>query len=159
MCLASDCRQTAWGVALAVALACAGCGHERSGPAVGAVPEVRVGSPVGPVAGAGPREVADVANPFATDRQALQEGRRFFVAYNCAGCHGDHGGGGMGPSLRDEAWLYGGGHADVADSIAEGRAHGMPSWGRMLTEAQLWQIAAYIKSMRTEHEPDPPAGS
>jgi mono/diheme cytochrome c family protein len=32
----------------------------------------------------------------------------------------------------------------------------MPSWQRMLTEAQIWQIAAYVKSMRTSHEPDPP---
>ena len=46
----------------------------------------------------------------------------------------------------------------IASSIAEGRAYGMPAWGAMLTPAQTWQITAYIKSMRTEREPDAPAG-
>jgi mono/diheme cytochrome c family protein len=34
----------------------------------------------------------------------------------------------------------------------------MPAWGAMLTDAQIWQITAYLKSMRTPHEPQPPAG-
>jgi cytochrome c oxidase cbb3-type subunit 3 len=96
--------------------------------------------------------------PFAADGDAIAEGRRYFLAYNCAGCHGDHGGGGMGPSLRDEVWLYGGTHAQIANSIAFGRAYGMPAWGKMLTQAQVWQLAAYIKTLRTEQEPQPPAG-
>ena len=100
-----------------------------------------------------------MVNPFADDTVALGEGRRFFLAYNCAGCHGDHGGGGMGPSLRDERWLYGSSPAQIARSIADGRAHGMPAWRRMLTDAQVWQLAAYIKSLRTPQEPQPPAGS
>jgi cytochrome c oxidase cbb3-type subunit 3 len=62
----------------------------------------------------------------------------------------------MGPSLRDAAWIYGGSDTKIANSIAEGRAYGMPAWGRMLTPAQIWQITAYIKSMRTPHEPEAP---
>jgi cytochrome c oxidase cbb3-type subunit 3 len=89
----------------------------------------------------------------------MAQGRRFFLAYNCAGCHGDHGGGGMGPSLRDDAWIYGDSHAQVADSIAEGRAYGMPAWEKMLTPVQIWQITAYLKSMRTTREPQAPAGN
>ena len=116
-------------------------------------------TPIGPLPGPGARRLAPVENPYAGDEGALQQGRRFFVAYNCAGCHGDHGGGGMGPSLRDEAWIYGGTDGEIADSIKEGRAHGMPAWGRMLTEEQVWQIAAYLKSLRTPREPDPPVGS
>ena len=112
-------------------------------------------SPIGPLPG--PEESpAGAANPFAEDVDALGDGRRYFVAYNCAGCHGDHGGGGMGPSLRDTTWLYGGTDVRVANSIAEGRAYGMPAWGRMLTTDQIWQITAYIKSMRTSDEPEPP---
>jgi cytochrome c oxidase cbb3-type subunit III len=64
----------------------------------------------------------------------------------------------MGPSLRDERWLYGNSHARVAKSIVDGRAHGMPAWGRMLTETQVWQLTAYIKSMRTPREEEPPVG-
>jgi cytochrome c oxidase cbb3-type subunit 3 len=62
----------------------------------------------------------------------------------------------MGPSLRDPQWIYGSSHASIADSIRAGRAYGMPAWGRMLTDAQVWQLTAYLKSMRTPEEPDPP---
>src|SRR4051794_38222863 len=63
-------------------------------------------TPIGPAPG--PDEpTASTRNPHADDLVAAQEGRILFTRYNCAGCHGDHGGGGMGPSLRDPTWLYG----------------------------------------------------
>jgi cytochrome c oxidase cbb3-type subunit III len=95
-------------------------------------------------------------NPVAGDAQALADGRRYFVAMNCAGCHGDHGGGGMGPSLRDPVWIYGGGPGDIYDSIAQGRANGMPAWGTMLPADLIWRVTAYIESLRTPDEPSPP---
>jgi cytochrome c oxidase cbb3-type subunit 3 len=135
-----------------------GCAAAEDEPAVAVAPPRR-DVPVGPVAGAAPNAVEEEPNPFAEDEDAMADGRRFFLAYNCAGCHGDHGGGGMGPSLRDEAWIYGGSHAQIADSIAEGRAFGMPSWEKMLTPAQIWQITAYLRSMRTTREPQAPVGN
>jgi cytochrome c oxidase cbb3-type subunit 3 len=95
-------------------------------------------------------------NPYAQNQVALQEGRRLFVWYNCAGCHGGHAGGGMGPSLRDQVWIYGDSDAHVFSSIAQGRAHGMPAWGTKLPEEQIWKLVAYVKSLRTPLEPDPP---
>jgi cytochrome c oxidase cbb3-type subunit 3 len=65
----------------------------------------------------------------------------------------------MGPSLRDASWIYGSSPIEIANSIAEGRAYGMPAWGTKLTPAQIWQITAYIQSLRTSREPDPPRGS
>ena len=117
-----------------------------------APPPVR--TPVGPIPGRG--EVAGPVNPFASDRGAIGEGRRLFANFNCAGCHGDHAGGGMGPSLRDADWIYGDSDAHIFNSIAEGRAHGMPSWQSKLTEDQTWRLVAYIKSLRTRNEPEPP---
>jgi cytochrome c oxidase cbb3-type subunit III len=81
------------------------------------------------------------------------EGRKLFVRMNCAGCHG---GGGMGPSLRDVTWIYGGKAGEIFDSIAEGRAHGMPAWGTMLPHDYIWKLVAYIESMRKSWEPQPP---
>jgi cytochrome c oxidase cbb3-type subunit 3 len=116
-----------------------------------------VPTPVGPVPGPTPQEqIPRPPNPFAEDRGAIGEGRRLFTGFNCSGCHGDHAGGGMGPSLRDEDWLYGSTDAQIFSSIAEGRAHGMPSWQSKLTEDQTWRLVAYIKSMRTRNEPEPP---
>ena len=68
-------------------------------------------------------------NPYSNDPVALQDGWRLFNWYNCSGCHGGHAGGGMGPSLRDNVWLYGNRDDQIFSSIAQGRSNGMPSWG------------------------------
>jgi cytochrome c oxidase cbb3-type subunit III len=110
---------------------------------------------VGPVPGP-PTETRSIANPFANDRDAMGEGRQLFVKFNCSGCHGGRAGGGMGPSLRDVDWIYGNSDAQLFSTIAEGRAHGMPSWGPRLTTEQIWKLVTYIKSLRTSNEPQRP---
>lgn len=62
----------------------------------------------------------------------------------------------MGPSLRDPAWLYGDSDAQVFNSIAEGRGKGMPAWGMKVPQDQIWKLAAYVKSLNSSLEPDPP---
>jgi cytochrome c oxidase cbb3-type subunit 3 len=114
-----------------------------------------VRQPVGPVPGIG--DLPPQKNPLGNDRNVLQEGRRLFVQYNCSGCHGGRAGGGMGPSLRDNDWIYGSADAQVFDSIAHGRGHGMPTWGTKLNEDQIWKLVAYIKSFRTANEIAPPS--
>ena len=110
---------------------------------------------VGPIPGP-PTAVNVPANPYADDRTAMGEGRQLFVQFNCSGCHGGRAGGGMGPSLRDVDWMYGNNEAQVFSSIAEGRAHGMPSWQTRLTADQTWKLVTYIKSLRTRNEPQAP---
>jgi cytochrome c oxidase cbb3-type subunit 3 len=110
--------------------------------------------PVGPVPGIG--DLPPEKNPRGMDRNVLQEGRRLFRQYNCDGCHGTHAGGGMGPSLRDQIWLYGNTPGKIFNSIAEGRAHGMPAWGTRLPDHDIWALTAYIQSLRTRDEPEPP---
>jgi cytochrome c oxidase cbb3-type subunit III len=112
-------------------------------------------NPVGPVPGA-VENIQYPKNPYANDPVALQDGRRLFDWYNCSGCHGGHAGGGMGPSLRDPVWIYGNRDDQIFDSIAHGRAEGMPAWGTRIPENQIWELVAYIKSMGTPQEPDPP---
>jgi cytochrome c oxidase cbb3-type subunit III len=110
---------------------------------------------IGPVPGPGRRPQA-MSNPLRDDQNALLEGRRLFNQMNCAGCHGTHAGGGMGPSLRDPAWIYGNGEADIYDSIAAGRANGMPAWAETLPSETIWQLVSYIHSLGTSDEPSPP---
>jgi len=112
-------------------------------------------TPVGPIPG-GVITLAYRTNPLAEDPVALQDGRRLFDWFNCSGCHGGHAGGGMGPSLRDEVWIYGNRDDQIFDSVAQGRANGMPAWGSKIPQTQIWELVAYIKSMRTPQEPDPP---
>jgi cytochrome c oxidase cbb3-type subunit 3 len=141
-------------VAAAALLGATACKvQSRLDAPAGAVPVTSV--PVGPLPGAGPN-VAEPANPYAGDMTAAAQGRQLFVRMNCAGCHGGHAGGGMGPSLRDPEWIYGSSDAKIFNSIAEGRAHGMPAWGTKLPEDYIWKMTAYIKMLGTRNEPDPP---
>lgn len=110
--------------------------------------------PVGPIPGGGVPPA--IVSPYANDASALEAGRRLFGQFNCGGCHGEHGGGGMGPSLRDETWIYGHSPAQLFDSISQGRAHGMPAWGTRLPPQQIWILVAYVESLRTPREPRPP---
>ncbi len=130
-----------------------GCRYEPRSAA--AASEAPIPTSVGPVPGAG-KPVNLPVDPYINDPVALQNGWRLFNWYNCSGCHGGHAGGGMGPSLRDSVWIYGSRDDQIFDSIAQGRSQGMPAWGSKIPEDQIWQLVAYIKSMRTPQEPEPP---
>lgn len=112
-------------------------------PAEGALSQVAMGD----LAGAGNNTLnADVKNPYSGEMAAILEGQDRFVAMNCAACHGYDLKGGMGPDLTDTYWRYGGSPADIYKSIFEGRAQGMPAWGRSLSPALIWKLTAYIES-------------
>jgi mono/diheme cytochrome c family protein len=96
----------------------------------------------------------EMKNPYADNASAAATGRNLFVQYNCSGCHGGRAGGGMGPSLRDSSWEYGGSDTQLFATITEGRPAGMPAWGGRIPEDQIWQIISYIRTLRTPQEPD-----
>lgn len=87
-----------------------------------------------------------VRNPFEGNAQALADGERLYHWYNCSGCH-FNGGGGMGPPLMDDEWIYGSEPQNVLDTILEGRPEGMPSYGGLIPQEQAWQIVAYVRSL------------
>jgi cytochrome c oxidase cbb3-type subunit 3 len=86
------------------------------------------------------------AKLFDNNANAISAGQSLFTQMNCVGCH-SHGGGGMGPPLMDDQWRYGGRIDQIATTIAEGRPNGMPSWRGKLTEEQIWDLAAYVRSL------------
>ena len=87
-----------------------------------------------------------ISSPYEHNAYAISEGKRLFEQWNCAGCH-SHGGGGMGPPLMDDEWIYGSEPENIVESIVEGRPNGMPSFRGRIPNQQLWQIAAYVRSM------------
>lgn len=87
-----------------------------------------------------------VASGYDENSYALQEGQRLFGWYNCAGCHAN-GGGGMGPPLIDDKWIYGSAPENIYETIVQGRPNGMPSFGGRIPSYQIWQIAAYVRSL------------
>jgi cytochrome c oxidase cbb3-type subunit 3 len=77
---------------------------------------------------------------------AVSEGQRLFEQYNCVGCHA-HGGGGMGPALMDDYWIYGSEPQNIFATIVQGRPNGMPSFRNRIPEYQVWELAAYVRSL------------
>jgi cytochrome c oxidase cbb3-type subunit 3 len=95
-----------------------------------------------------------IQNPVEKNPEAATRGMRYFVSFNCVGCHAPNGGGGMGPSLSNNAFIYGSDPANIYLTIYQGRPNGMPAWGGVLPDNIIWDLVAYIGSISKE-----PAGS
>ena len=93
-----------------------------------------------------PVETTHVANPYENNAYAVSEGQRLFGAYNCVGCHAN-GGGGMGPALMDDKWIYGSAPENIYTTIIQGRPNGMPSFAGRIPTYQVWQIVTYVRSL------------
>lgn len=87
-----------------------------------------------------------VRGPYEYNAYAIAEGKRLFTWYNCQGCHAN-GGGGMGPPLMDERWIYGEDPENIYATILEGRPNGMPSFRGKIPDNQVWQLVAYVQSL------------
>jgi cytochrome c oxidase cbb3-type subunit III len=101
------------------------------------------------VAGGRPLE-AGLHNPYEGQRNVLADGKRYYGWFNCAGCHGGAGGGGIGPPLADDDWIYGGEPANIFLTIVQGRPNGMPSYGGQIPDDQVWKIVTFVRSL-SEH--------
>jgi cytochrome c oxidase cbb3-type subunit 3 len=93
-----------------------------------------------------PAPVLAVASRSEGNAFDISEGKRLFDQWNCSGCH-SHGGGGMGPPLMDDEWIYGSSPANIVATIVQGRPNGMPSFRNRIQNQQLWQLAAYVRAI------------
>jgi len=140
-------------VAAAGVMAAAACDRDsrverRPAPVAGARPQVVTQIPLVP---GEPVARTPVRNPFDGNAGALEEGARLYDWFNCSGCH-FAGGGGIGPPLMDEDWIYGGDPDQIFDSIASGRANGMPAYGVRLASDEIWKIVAYVQTLGDDAE-------
>lgn len=123
-------------------------------------PPIATGSPPAAIEGgivrtselvAGPKRAAfKVRNPYEGQANALADGKRYYGWFNCTGCHGGAGGGGIGPPLADNDWIYGGDPGNIFQTIVQGRPNGMPSFGGQIPDDQIWKIVAYVSSLAAE---------
>ena len=101
--------------------------------------------------------VPTAADPRASGYEGnayhVAQGYRYFAWMNCSGCHAN-GGGGMGPPLMDDEWRYGGSMEQIAATIIQGRPNGMPSFRGRVTEQQVWQLAAFVRSLSAQNRQD-----
>ena len=85
----------------------------------------------------------------------VSEGQRLYEEFNCVECHA-HGGGGIGVPLMDDEWIYGSSSPQIVATLIQGRPNGMPSFRKLLTEEQMWQLAAYVRSIAGQVPRDVP---
>lgn len=134
----------------AVLILLGGCGLNHQEPQTPSSPTVGAGAVVTSALTPGlDHSVPTVdprAAPYFDNAVAVNDGRRLFGQYNCSGCH-SNGGGGMGPPLMDDEWIYGDRLEQIHQTLVEGRPNGMPAWGGKIPDDQLWQISAYVRSM------------
>jgi cytochrome c oxidase cbb3-type subunit 3 len=126
----------------------------------GTAPDADSGPAAVSVTGLFPNAVAPpppdpIGARFEGNKVAIADGGQLFDQMNCSGCH-FNGGGGMGPALMSGHLRYGGQMDQVYESIAQGRPNGMPSWQFVLQPQQMWELAAYVKSLSA---PDPSSAS
>jgi cytochrome c oxidase cbb3-type subunit 3 len=108
--------------------------------------------------GAAKPDSDDDIKKLANDTTVLAQGKAVFLG-KCAACHGPQLQGVIGPNLTDEYWIHGKGtpsdisavvHAGVLDK-------GMPSWGTMLTDAEIRSVVVFVVSMQGSNPPNPKA--
>ena len=100
-------------------------------------------SDIRPGVGGLPMPVQNPADQRAFD---ANQGKFLYSQYNCSGCH-FNGGGGIGPPLMDEKWIYGDRPENIYSTIVEGRPNGMPSFRHKIPDSQVQQLVAYVRSM------------
>ena len=90
--------------------------------------------------------VSRTNGPYEYNAYAQSEGKVLFNQFNCSGCHA-HGGGGMGPPLMDDEWIYGSSPDQIYSTIVQGRPNGMPSFAGKIPSPQIWQLVTYVRSL------------
>ena len=91
---------------------------------------------------------------FSDDPAILASGETIFKR-QCAACHREDGGGGIGPNLTDPYWLHGGSMSDIYTIIKVGVLDkGMISWESLLTSEQMRDVSSYILTLQGTDPPD-----
>jgi cytochrome c oxidase cbb3-type subunit 3 len=111
----------------------------ETGPNAVTVSSLQPGAPSPPASD--PR-----AHQYEENAYHINQGERLYRWFNCNGCHAA-GGGDIGPALMDAEWRYGGSMEQIHATIMEGRPNGMPSFRGKIPDQQVWQIAAYVRSL------------
>lgn len=137
---------SAW-LVLPFALLLVACEREQRDTTAEAPPEKEVVlSTLAPGGGTPSSVVNEEARRYENNAYEISQGKKLFSWFNCTGCHGN-GGGGSGPALMDDKWIYGSSIENIAATIREGRPNGMPSFRGKVPETKVWQLAAYVRSL------------
>ena len=138
------------GVLLLAVILVASCEREdrdfRSNPAVQESQEKIALTTLSPGDTAPVKQHSGTARNYESNATHMSNGKRLFTQFNYSGCHGN-GGGGSGPALMDDVWVYGSGIENIVVTIREGRPNGMPSYRGRIADEQIWETAAFVRAL------------
>jgi cytochrome c oxidase cbb3-type subunit 3 len=84
---------------------------------------------------------------FLEDDSRIAEGGRIFVR-NCAVCHANDGGGGVGPNLADNYSIHGADIKSIFKTVKYGvPAKGMIPWKGQLNAGEIQEVSSYILTL------------
>jgi mono/diheme cytochrome c family protein len=112
-------------------------------------------SPAGPKKGGNP-EAAKIKNPVPATAESVSGGRRMYQRL-CGKCHGPEGQGdgtaatGAVPAdLTDEKFDFGSSDGDLFAVIHDGTSADMEGYSQRMSDAEIWNVVNYIKSLATK---------
>lgn len=93
-------------------------------------------------------EIDEATLVFTPDEEIISRGQAIFTS-NCASCHRNDGGGGIGPNLTDDYWLHGGSLQNIFAVIKNGVPEkGMISWAPILKPEEIRDASFFVMSLR-----------
>jgi len=84
---------------------------------------------------------------LAKDDNLDAQGKEIFTTV-CYRCHGANGGGGTGPNLTDNSWLYGGRPEQIYKTVSGGTKNGMPAWLPQLGIGKVQAAVVHVLRIR-----------
>lgn len=96
---------------------------------------------------------------MAADPAFVTAGQSTFMV-RCMSCHAADGGGLVGPNLTDDFTIYGHARDQVVGVIYHGTKNGMLAWKDQLSLTEIYQVGAYVMTLRgtTPAKPKAPDG-
>src|SRR5688572_18439773 len=91
--------------------------YEGEGPAQETPQQVAL-SPLSPGPVPAAVETSGKGKEYEANAYHMSNGKRLFAWFNCTGCHAN-GGGGSGPALIDDRWIYGASIENIVETIRE----------------------------------------
>ena len=98
---------------------------------------------------------AQLKNPIVATPASVDSGAKLYRQH-CRSCHASDASGGVGdeggpapPNLKDDKWKYGSSDGEIFAVIKAGIPPdlAMPAWGNKLTDADIWNVVNYLRSL------------
>jgi mono/diheme cytochrome c family protein len=98
---------------------------------------------------------AQLKNPIGATPASVDAGAKLYRQH-CRSCHASDASGGVGdeggpapPNLKDDKWKYGSSDGEIFTAIKRGIPPdlAMPEWADKLTDAEIWHVVNYLRSL------------